>query len=44
MGEEILDPQRLFNQAEKGTMGTNGWKLKPDVYTEFRNIGDIRRN
>lgn len=42
MGEKILDPDRLFNQAEKGTMGTSGWKLKSDVYTELRNIFKIK--
>lgn len=42
MGEKILVPERLFNQAEKGAMGTNGYKLKSDIYNEIREICKIR--
>lgn len=41
-GQKILDPDKLFNQAEKGTTGTNGWKLKSDIYKGVGNIWKIK--
>lgn len=42
MGEKILDPERLFYQAEKGAMRTNGYKLKSDIWNEVREICKIK--